>query len=125
MSAPIDVRIGDLHATASVIGEVLTVTLRGTADSQAEGALGELLGRVHAESQRARATEVAVDMRALEFMNSSCFKAFITWIVAVRRLSVDERYKITFLSSAALHWQKRSLHALHYFGGELVRVEVE
>jgi hypothetical protein len=125
VNAPIDLRIGDLHARAAASGEALTVTLVGTADSQAETALGELLGRVHAESQRARAQEVAVDMRALEFMNSSCFKAFITWIVAVRRLPVDERYKITFLSSSALHWQKRSLHALHYFGGDLVRVEVE
>lgn len=125
MNAPIDVKIGDLLASAAVAAEVLTVTLRGTADSQAETALGELLGRVHAESQRAGAREVAVDMRALEFMNSSCFKAFITWIVAVRRLPVEERYKITFLSSSALHWQKRSLHALHYFGGDLVRVEVE
>jgi hypothetical protein len=125
VNAPIDVKIGDLIASAAVAGEVLTVTLRGTADSQAEAALGELLGRVHAESQRSGAREVAVDMRALEFMNSSCFKAFITWIVAVRRLPVEERYKITFLSSSALHWQKRSLHALHYFGGDLVRVEVE
>lgn len=124
MSPRIDLRVGELQARADVADAVLTLSLHGTADVQAEPALNELLGRVHAESQQAGAREVVVDMRALEFMNSSCFKSFITWIVAVRRLPATDRYNIRFLSSAAMHWQKRSLHALGYFGGDLVRVEV-
>lgn len=125
MSLPIDLQSGELSAevTAGADARVI-LTMRGTADNQTECVLGELLGRVHAETQRTAATAVTVDIRALEFMNSSCFKSFITWIVAVRRLSAEQRYDITFISSAALHWQKRSLHALSYFGGDLVRVEV-
>ena len=93
-------------------------------DAAAEAALNELLGRLHGESQRAKVGEVTVDLRDLEFMNSSCFKSFITWIVAVRRLPEAQHYRIRFVSNAALHWQKRSLHAISYFGGELVSIPI-
>ncbi len=116
-------QVGELSATATVDASVMRLTLTGTADAAVERDLGELLGRLHGESQRAGVGEVAVDLRALEFMNSSCFKAFITWIVAVRRLPEAQHYRIRFLSNAALHWQKRSLHAISYFGGDLVTVE--
>ncbi len=75
------------------------------------------------ESQRAAVPEVVVDLHALEFMNSSCFKCFITWIVAVRRLPPDQSYRIRFVSNPAMHWQRRSLHAISYFGGELVTID--
>lgn len=126
---PIDLRIGELHAHATVdvsvapASPVVRLALTGTADAPAEAALNEMLGRLHGEAQRAGAREVTVDLRALEFMNSSCFKSFITWIVAVRRLSHDQSYRIRFLANASLHWQKRSLHAISYFGGDLVAVE--
>lgn len=125
MSLPITLALGELQAEVTAAAGSVILTMRGTADTVAESGLGELLGRVHAESQRAGPADVVVDMRSLEFMNSSCFKNFITWIVAVRRLSPEQRYRITFRSSAKQHWQKRSLHALSYFGGELVQVEVE
>jgi hypothetical protein len=121
--AVIDVRVGELHAVARVVDRAMTLTLLGTADAAAEAALNELLGRLHNESQRAGAREVVVDLHGLEFMNSSCFKSFITWIVAVRRLPEDQHYRIRFRSNPALHWQKRSLHAISYFGGELVSVD--
>ena len=50
-------------------------------------------------------------------------KALFPHIVAVRRLPDDQRYRIRFLSNASLHWQKRSLHAISYFGGDLITIE--
>jgi hypothetical protein len=120
---PIDLKVDELVARAVVDAGVLRLTLEGTADAAAEAALNEMLGRLHGESQRNGVREVVVDLRTLEFMNSSCFKSFITWIVAVRRLPEDQHYRIRFLANAGLHWQKRSLHAISYFGGELVSVE--
>lgn len=119
----IELHSGELSATAAVEGKTMRLTLTGTADTTAEPDLGELLGRLHRESMRADVDQVLVDLRALEFMNSSCFKCFITWIVAVRRLPTDQHYRITFLSNPDLHWQRRSLHAISYFGGELVAVD--
>ena len=43
--------------------------------------------------------------------------------VAVRRLPDAQHYRIRFLANAGLYWQKRSLHAISYFGGDLVSVE--
>ena len=120
---PIDLRNNDLRATATLDAGVLHLAFIGTADASSEAALAGLLTRIHAELQQEDVREARVDMRALEFMNSSCFKAFITWIVAVRRLPEAQHYRIRFLSNAALHWQKRSLHAISYFGGDLVTVE--
>ena len=119
----IDVHSGELYAQAHGGDGVITLKLTGTADAVSRPALNNLLGRLHNECNRAEARKVVVDLHDLEFMNSSCFKSFITWIVAVRRLPEAQHYRIRFVSNAALHWQKRSLHAISYFGGELVTVE--
>jgi hypothetical protein len=115
--------VGELKAVTAAEGDILRLVLEGTADAVVEADLGELIGQVHGEALRAGVREVVVDLRKLEFMNSSCFKAFITWIVAMRRLPEAQHYRIRFLSNAGLHWQKRSLHAIGYFGGDLVAVE--
>lgn len=119
----IDVHVGELHATARASDGGMTLALIGTADTSAESALNELLGRLHGELQKAGVRDVLVDLHELEFMNSSCFKSFITWIVAVRRLPEDQHYRIRFRPNNAMHWQKRSLHAICYFGGDLVSIE--
>ena len=119
----IEVHVGELHAVAKSGEGSMTLSLVGTADTSAESALNELLGRLHGELQKTGVRVVVVDLHELEFMNSSCFKSFITWIVAVRRLPEDQHYKIRFRPNAAMHWQKRSLHAICYFGGDLVSIE--
>ena len=116
-------QVGELSATATVDASVMRLTLTGTADAAVERDLGELLGRLHGESQRAGVGEVAVDLRALEFMNSSCFKAFITWIIAVDHSPPARRHLIRFLCNPALHWQRRSLKAMVHFGTDIVTVE--
>ena len=123
MSEPvIDVQVGELHAVAHASDEAMTLTLVGTADIVAQPALNQLLGRLHNVSERANVRKVVVDLLALEFMNSSCFKSFITWIVALRRLPAEQRYRIHFRANTDLDWQ-RSLQAISYFGGDLVSVE--
>jgi hypothetical protein len=92
MSEPlIDVQAGDLHATAHEGDGVITLKLVGTADGLARPGLNQLLGRLHNECNRGSVREVLVDLVELEFMNSSCFKSFITWIVALRRLPDDQQ----------------------------------
>ena len=119
----IEVHVGELHALARADDGNMTLSLVGTADTFAESALNELLGRLHGELQKTGARHVIVDLHDLEFMNSSCFKSFITWVVAVRRLPEEQRYQIRFRPNSAMHWQKRSLHAICYFGGNLVSIE--
>jgi hypothetical protein len=119
----IEVHVGELHASARTADNRMTLSLTGTADTGAEAALNELLGRLHGELQRSGVRDVLVDLYDLEFMNSSCFKGFVAWIAAVRGLPEDRRYAIRFRPNAALHWQRRSLDAIRHFGGDVIRVE--
>ncbi len=112
----------ELHAE-TVSGAELFVKFRGTADSTVVKQLDAYLQQVHTLIAEKRLTEVIVDFRELEFMNSSCFKSFITWLVTVRRQPAHDQYRIRFYSTRRYHWQKRSLHAFGHFGGDLVTIE--
>ena len=103
---------------------VLRVQLAGDANMDGVERFGQALTSVHAQAISGRCTEVIVDVRQLEFMNSACFKKLVTWIAAIEEVEVDLRYRIRFLSNPQMHWQRRSLHALHCFALELVSVEV-
>jgi len=112
----------DFAATAIYEGSAITALLQGNADYAALDAVEMLLDRTHAEAKRLGVTEVIVDLKQLEFMNSSCFKCFVSWITEIQELAEPVRYKVRFLSNAQLHWQKRSLHSLRCFAVELITV---
>ena len=113
----------ELSAAASVDAKGMSVIFRGSAESSAVKQLNELLTLVHDEALRRKVAEVVVDFRALEFMNSTCFKSFISWIVQVRALAAETQYKIRLLSDKSKHWQDRSLGALSSFAVGVVQVE--
>lgn len=104
-------------------GPAVTVTLTGNADHAAIEPLDRVLAAAHAAATEHGAREVAVDLRRLEFMNSSCIKSLVTWISDVRELPAARQYQIRFRSDPAMHWQKRSLHALRCFAVELITIE--
>lgn len=110
-------------ATSSFDGRTLTVRLSGNAELEAWSALDALLPRVHAEAIRAATAEVVIDFTGLEFMNSSCFRSFVTWLSDVQDLPPEQQYRIRLVSNATILWQRRSLHALKYFANDLVRIE--
>jgi hypothetical protein len=101
----------------------LDLHFSGTADMHAIDTLDEYLGAVHDAALERRARRVRVDFRQLEFMNSSCFKSFVTWIGRVQDVTPADRYKIEFQSNPQMHWQRRSLNALRCFAIELVSIE--
>ncbi|MDI1429906.1 MULTISPECIES: hypothetical protein [Polyangium] len=125
MSAASDLSVAlrDFSANVRAEGRSLVLRLSGNADMAAKDSLDTLLPRVHAEAQRISATEVQVDFRNLEFMNSSCFKSFVTWISEIGDLERSKEYKIRLLSNPEMHWQRRSLHALRCFAVDLISVE--
>lgn len=104
---------------------VVHVRLAGTADYEARSDVDAVIGKLHQEMLRLRAPKVVVDLRALEFMNSSCFKVFVSWLAAVRDLEPGRQYRIHLRSNPALHWQRRSLAALACFAVDVVAIETE
>ena len=100
----------------------LRLTLAGTADVRAIEPLGRLLPKIYDHSAAGSIDDITVDVLTLEFMNSSCFKSFVTWINDIQELEPTSQYKVKFLSNPNLHWQKRSLHSLRCFAVELISI---
>ena len=98
------------------------VTLIGNADLTVKSELDRFMAAVHEEARRIGAKEVVVDLKELEFMNSSCLKSLVWWISSVNELAADRQYHITFVSSPAMYWQRRSLTALAGLASELVSI---
>ena len=67
---------------------------------------------------------VEVDIRELYFMNSSCFKAFVTWIAEIAKLDAARRYQVRFLANSRLHWQRRNLAAMQSYAANVVVLDV-
>ena len=99
----------------------LQLTFAGTGDVAAIELLGTYLKQVHAEAERLAVSEVICDFKALSFMNSSCFKAFVVWIDTVKNAA--RSYRIRFLTDPEMHWQRRSLEALRRLATTVVTVE--
>jgi hypothetical protein len=113
----------DFQATASQDSSGVSVRLTGNADVRVMSALDAMLRTLSTELEKVGVPEVVVDLRNLQFMNSSCFKSFVTWLGQVQELEPERQYRIRFLSDASKHWQRRSLAALSCFAVELVRIE--
>ena len=114
---------GELRAVPASDGSVITLTLHGTADLRAAPALETLLPQLHQEALRLHAAEVVVDLRELEFMSSSCFRSFVTWLSDLQDVPAKDVYHVRLLQDSAKRWQRRSLSALSCFAVDLVRLE--
>jgi hypothetical protein len=125
MSAPEIPTINDedLQAETTVEDGKFRTNLVGSADTRAMSALDDMLKKLHAQAVERSFKEVVIDMRKLEFMNSSCFKAFVSWVTTVQELDPDRQYRIRILSDESKHWQRRSLGALACFAVDLIGIE--
>lgn len=112
----------ELRASLNQEEAALIAKLCGTADLRVTDSVEAILNRVHQKALELAIAEVQVDLRELEFMNSSCFKSFVSWISEVSDLTTGQ-YRIRFLSNPSILWQRRSLHALSCFAAELVTIE--
>ena len=120
--------LADNHAeqltmAARLLDDSIVVALSGTADTAVREQLEEYFTQLHAEAVRLQTKKVTVDLRELEFMNSSCLKVFVSWLAHLRELEEPAQYKVSFRSNPKLLWQRRSLAALSCFAIDLVTIE--
>jgi hypothetical protein len=123
MSAIASVSEPDFNAEAGNNNGILTVSLTGNADLNVKTQLDGFLVAVHEEARRLSVSDVEVDVRHLEFMNSSCLKSLVGWISRIQDEPPAKQYRVLFRSSPALFWQRRSLHALSCLASDLVTVQ--
>jgi hypothetical protein len=114
----------EFSAEGQVAVRAIALKLSGNADLNVKAQLDRFVAGVHEEALRISAEEVTVDLRRLEFMNSSCLKSFVWWISTVQDMGPGKSYRITFLSSPSMYWQRRSLNALACLATDLVSVQV-
>jgi len=113
----------DFAANATTGERRIQVSLSGTADVTIRNQLDHFLREVHQEAQRRRAEEVTVDVRQLEFMNSSCLKCLVWWVSTVQEQPAEGKYRIVFVSSPSVYWQRRSLDALACLAGDIITIQ--
>lgn len=124
MNLESEVKAGRLVADFSEESSQLAVRLGGHADlPEVVEALSALWMRVHARALDLKAAVVTVDLRPLEFMNSSCFRTFVVWLSHLAQSTDGERYRVRFLSDTTRYWQRRGLQALSAFARDVVTVE--
>ncbi|WP_242345822.1 hypothetical protein [Anaeromyxobacter terrae] len=85
--------------------------------------LNPFVDAVHGELAKLGRRRIRVDLRELEFCNSSGFKAFIHWIERIASLPEAQRYTLHFLSNPVRKWQRTSLLALSCYGVNSVSIE--
>ena len=107
--------------TPTLVDFNLRLVFTGNGDMNATSVVNEYLKLVHDEARRLGLAQVSCDFKQLTFMNSSCFKSFVVWIVTVKTSEV--RYQIVFLTNPNLPWQRRSLEALRRLAATLVTIE--
>lgn len=105
---------------AQLNGAALTLAFRGTGDLEAIEPLAEYLAGAFDDVQRLAISQIRFDFKALEFMNSSCFKAFVTFI---ERTKHGSSVSIVFVTDPGHHWQRRSLEALRRLAMGRVTIE--
>jgi hypothetical protein len=104
-------------------GRTITAFLKGNADMRARPHLEQFLSSLHGAASGLKVSEVYVDFRDLEFMTSSCFKDFVSWLSVLEAAPLEQQYRISFVADPKSHWQKRSLHALRCFAAKLITVQ--
>jgi hypothetical protein len=109
--------------TPSYTGASVVVRMSGNADMNAQQTLSTALKQVHAEAMRLGVSEVVCDLDELYFMNSSCFKALVTWVTTLSAVEASKRYRIRIRSNRQLAWQRRSVEALRCLAERIVMVE--
>ncbi len=119
------VQVSDEKYSAALASEggAPVVQLKGTiSTANPAQILNPFVDAAHKELSAAAVKHIDVDLRDLEFCNSSGFKSFIYWIQLIQKLPQPQQYKLRFKTNPQRRWQKTSLLALSCFAVELTEI---
>jgi hypothetical protein len=99
----------------------LLITLSGSTELDSKQNLTRFLQQVHDDACARNLGEVMVDLRTAAFVNSTCLKVLASWILQPFA-NTKPPYRITFITTRAHAWQRRSLSALTFLAPNRVSV---
>jgi hypothetical protein len=121
-SGKVQISVEGFRAELASGSDPIRVELSGNAESDSKPHLDQFFEAVHQQAVSAKCRSIDVDLMALQFMSSSCFKSFVTWLALVQKLAPEARYHIDFTSNPKIRWQRASLSALSCFAINTVRI---
>ena len=124
-SVDLSVETRDFSARAEAGQGRMLTHLTGTADAAVKSALQDFIVQLDVQARSLAVTELRLDLRKLEFMNSACLRVFATLILGAKDLPRSGRYNIVLVSNPEVLWQRRSLPALSSLAPEMVSVQTE
>jgi hypothetical protein len=110
-------------AEPEAVDQVFRATISGNASLSSRAQLDGFLAAAHERVTRDSLRKIVVDIRELAFLNSSCLKSLVGWILRIKDMAPDRRYQVTFISNPQLNWQQRSLFAISSLAPDLVGIE--
>ena len=113
----------ELEVSTSFQEREIGVKLEGSSTVFQPDELRKYWKQIHEAALQAQVARVAVDIGALEFMNSSGFSTLIDWLASILELEKGNQYRVHFISNNEHAWQRRSMKALQCLAMDLVTIE--
>jgi hypothetical protein len=105
----------EFNGAVELDGRGVIVRFSGVAETKFALELARLVNSAQAAVEQNGLRHVTLDFRALEFMSSSCFKLFVTWLSRIGELPRDRQYELQLLTDKTRLWQRRAFAALACF----------
>jgi hypothetical protein len=104
-----------ISCTVADDGDGSIITFSGSIDMEDPSIiLDPFFEQIHKGAVEAKIPQVTLDVKALEFLNSSGIKAFAKWIMKLQTVPEGDRYKILILQNKDISWQTTSLPTLTF-----------
>jgi|SRR6188768_2588505 len=113
---------GAVLSTISTVGNgKATVLVKGSLDLETTPRFKDFLTRLISEATGGKLQELVFDTAELYLMSSSAISSFASFLKGVKAL--QHRCLVTFRTSAAHGWQRRTFEPLRRLAEDIVRVE--
>jgi hypothetical protein len=104
-----------ITCTVAEEGDGAKLTFSGSIDMEDPSIiLDPFFEQIHKGAVSSKIPQVTLDVKALEFLNSSGIKAFAKWIMKLQTVPEGDRYKILILQNKDISWQTTSLPTLTF-----------
>jgi hypothetical protein len=115
---------GRLSCGTQLSTGLVLLSFAGSGELGDQEPLTAFLKKVHEHALVTKTMKINISFEGLSFMNSSCFKGFVTWFALLAQIKpVSERYRVHFKMNPARRWQRASVSALACFAPEVVTFE--
>ncbi len=114
--------VNESGVTMTVSGN--KIVMKGNVDSAQPGKFMQpFFAEVHENILKNGIKSIEVDIKELNFLNSSGIKELVAWIMKLESVPAAEQYKIKFLCNKDLLWQESSISTILFLNPDMISQE--